>query len=159
MTKRNVMINIQTTRFTVNHSLFGGNGTGAEDDLLENALDLPDEDADGDLPESFELLMEGRLVTTTHRVELLYEASELTGMEGSVTSVGFDRAAPEVISMMRTGLVSTVLVFEENKRHICVYHTPFSEFEVCAAAKKVDNRLLTEDEVLLQYYDIASMRV
>ena len=27
MTKRNVMINIQTTRFTVNRSLFGGNGT------------------------------------------------------------------------------------------------------------------------------------
>lgn len=151
MTKRNVMINIQTTRFTVNHSLFGGNGTGAEDDLLENALDLPDEDADGDLPESFELLMEGRLVTTTHRVELLYEESELTGMEGSVTSVGFDRAAPEVISMMRTGLVSTGMVFEKGKRHMCIYRTPISQFEVCVYAKNVDNRLLTDGILHLDY--------
>ena len=96
MTKRNVMINIQTTRFTVNRSLFGGNGTGLEEDLLEEALDLPDEDGDGDLPDSFELLMEGRLVTTTHRVELLYEESELTGAVSS-------------LSLMVSGILTAVL--------------------------------------------------
>ena len=91
------------------------------------------------------------MVTGPDRVELVYEESELSGMEGSVSTIGFDRANPGLISMMRSGLVSTALVFEENKRHICVYHTPFSEFEVCAAARRVENRLLTEGKIELDY--------
>jgi uncharacterized beta-barrel protein YwiB (DUF1934 family) len=151
MTKRNVMIKIETTRFTVNRSLFGSNSASSEGDFPEDALDLFDEEAGDDLPESFEILMEGRLVTTTHRVELMYEEGELTGMEGSITSVGFDRACPEVISMMRTGMVSTGMVFEKGKRHMCIYRTPISQFEVCVCAKNVDNRLLTDGLLHLDY--------
>lgn len=151
MTKRNVMINIQTSRFTVNRSLFGGNGPLPEEIIPEEESELFSEEAGEDLPESFEILMEGRLVTTTHRVELMYEESELTGMEGSVTSIGFDRAAPHVISMMRTGLVSTGMVFEKGKRHMCIYRTPISQFEVCVCAKDVDNRLLTDGFLHLDY--------
>ena len=91
------------------------------------------------------------MVTGPSRVELVYEESELSGMEGSVTSIGFDRAAPGMISMMRSGVVSTALVFEENKRHICVYQTPFSEFEVCTIARRVENRLLTDGVIELDY--------
>ena len=151
MTRRNVMINIETTRHTLNRSLFGANGAPAEEEPVGDGWDMPEEDGGNELPESFEILMEGRLVTTTHRVELLYEESELTGMEGSVTSIGFDRACPEVISMMRTGLVSTGMVFEKGKRHMCIYRTPISEFEVCVYAKNVDNRLLTDGVLLLDY--------
>ena len=102
-------------------------------------------------PDSTELMTEGTMTMGDGQIRLTYKESELTGMEGSVTSIGFDRAAPEVISMMRTGLVSTGMVFEKGKRHMCIYRTPISEFEVCVYAKNVDNRLLTDGVLLLDY--------
>ena len=91
------------------------------------------------------------MVTSPSRVELIYEEGELTGMEGSVTSIGFDRSAPELISMIRTGLVSTAMVFEQGKRHMCLYHTPFSEFEICVRALKVENLLFEDGRIELDY--------
>lgn len=146
-TKKNVMIKIFTTRMALNQSLFAEAGEGEE---LEYDEELPF-DGDGEESETSELWMEGRMVTGPERVELVYEESELSGMEGSVSTIGFDRSNPGLVSMIRTGLVSTALVFEEGKRHICVYHTPFSEFEVCAAAKRVENRLLTDGVIELDY--------
>lgn len=106
---------------------------------------------DGELPEPTELLTEGLLVTDAHRVELLYEESEMSGMEGSVTTIGFDRKAPELISMMRTGLVRSALVFEAGKRYSNLYETPFSTFDLCTHTLHVENRLLTEGRLSLEY--------
>ena len=147
-TKKNVMIKIFTTRMALNQSLFEEAADGEE---IEYDEEFPEEGDDGDEPDTSEVWMEGRMVTGPERVELVYEEGELSGMEGSVSTIGFARSNPGLISMIRTGLVSTALVFEENNRHICVYHTPFSEFEVCAAAKRVENRLLTEGVIELDY--------
>ncbi len=142
--KKNVMIKILTSRTELAHGLFDG----------EEAFDEQEDEALaplGELSEPTELWIEGRLVIGDARVELVYEESELSGMEGSVTSIGFDRMNPGLISMMRSGLVSTAMVFEENKRHICVYRTPFSEFEICTVAKQVKNHLLSEGVIELVY--------
>ena len=148
MTRRKVMIRILTVRESINRSLFDQ----IEPELFDEDLVPPPTDGEeSHEPERSELVMEGRLVTTTHRVELVYEESELTGMEGSVTSIGFDRAAPHVISMMRTGLVSTGMIFEAGKRHMCIYHTPFSDFEICVRAFTVNNQLLTDGKLELDY--------
>lgn len=143
MTKREVMIRIETVRQELADSLF-------ED---QNAADEPMEDEwdDGQEFEPAEMLMEGRLITGSDRVELVYSESELTGMEGSVTTVGFFRNDPTLVSMMRTGMVRTALVFEPNKRHICLYNTPFSEFEICVHTLHVDNRLLRDGVLYLDY--------
>lgn len=146
-TKRNVMIKILTSRMELGQSLF------AEDVENDEELGFDEEfiDESGEMPEPTEMWTEGRMVTGPNRVELVYEEGELSGMEGSVTSIGFDRAQPGLLSMLRSGVVSTAMVFEENKRHICVYKTPFSEFEVCTVAKRVENRLLTDGVIELDY--------
>lgn len=143
MTKRTVMISIRTLRNAVAESLFEQDEI-QEEDLIKNLMPQCEE-------EPSEMLMEGRLVTSPSRVELIYEEGELTGMEGSVTSIGFDRGAPYLISMMRTGLVSTAMVFEKGKRHLCLYNTPFSEFEICVHALQVENRLLQEGYLYIDY--------
>jgi uncharacterized beta-barrel protein YwiB (DUF1934 family) len=97
------------------------------------------------------MLMEGKRLTSEKRVELVYAESELTGMQGSITAIGFDRANPDLVSMIRTGPVRTAMTFEEGKRHICLYNTPFSEFEVCVRTIKVHNRLLEENKLELDY--------
>lgn len=154
MTKRNVMISILTSRTEMNMSLFaedaeaeeieeGADGAPSLDEILKNVT--------GEMPEPTEMLMEGRLLTSTLRVELVYAESELTGMEGSLTAIGFDRANPGLVSMIRTGPVRTAMTFEQGKRHICLYNTPFSEFEVCVRTLKVKNRLLEENILELDY--------
>ena len=145
------MIDILTSRIEMNLSLFAEEAENEEieevsqsfEDMLKNVM--------GEMPEPTEMLMEGRLLTSTHRVELVYAESELTGMEGSMTAIGFDRANPDLVSMIRTGPVRTALTFEEGKRHICLYNTPFSEFEVCVRTIKVKNRLLEENTLELDY--------
>ena len=142
MTKRNVLIQIKTTRWAIPRSLFEENVVPEEEDV---------ECEDEEVLEPAEMLTEGRLITGSQRVELVYEEGELTGMEGSVTTIGFARADAGLVTMMRTGPVHTAMVFEEGKRHICLYNTPFSEFEICVHALHVENRLLTDGVLILDY--------
>ncbi|MBQ8432669.1 MAG: DUF1934 domain-containing protein [Clostridia bacterium] len=143
MTKKKVMIKILTTRYESGQNGFDDEG---DDALSFEELSTAEEEA-----ETSEMWTEGRLVEGEQRVELIYEESEMSGMGGSVTSVGFDKTAPGLITMMRTGPVSTALVFEEGQRHICVYNTPFSTMEVCTITKRIENRLLTAGEIELDY--------
>ena len=153
LTKKEVMITIQTVRRGISVPLFNPDGGAADFD----EEDLPDEEEfdevtdEDDGPESAEMMMEGRLVVTTKRAELVYHESELTGMEGSVTKIGFDPAMPELVTMLRGGSVSTALVFEPHYRHICVYNTPFSSFEVCVHTLEVKNELLERGRLYLDY--------
>ncbi len=144
MTKRNVMIRMLVSRLEIPHSLF----TGEEDVENYEPFEL---NLFGEMPEPEELILEGRLLTNATRVELVYEESELTGMEGSITALVFQRKTPQMMTMMRTGSVRTAMVFEEGRRHICLYNTPFSTFEVCVVSLKVKNALLTEGRVELDY--------
>lgn len=153
MTKRKVWIHIFTSRLTLGRAIFDASEEMLGEDLGEEELEAEaaSAEASGELPEPTEMLMEGRLVTSPERVELIWEESELTGMEGSVSSLGFQRSDAGLVSMMRTGPVRTALIFEEGKRHFCIYRTPFSEFEVCVYTRRVENGLLTEGRLFLDY--------
>ena len=144
MTKRNVMIQMITSRIQIASQLFEELSPEEEEELEEPATE------DGS-SEVTEIWIEGRLVTNPHRVELVYDEGELSGMEGSVTSIGYDRDNPALVTMMRSGPVSTAMVFEEGKRHFCVYDTPFSSFQICVRALTVENRLLSDGTLILEY--------
>ena len=129
-------------------------GSPSAIDLFDAIADLPEGTkmpSEDEKPERSEFFAEGRLITADDRVEIVYEESVLTGMEGSVTSIGFSRADPSIVTMIRQGFVNTAFVFEEGKRHICVYDTPFSSFEICVHALKVKNRLLDDGIIELDY--------
>ena len=156
LTKREGMITIETVRRGISVPLFAPDGGAAEfdeEELAEEELDeASDEASEGeDGPETAEMMMEGRMVVTSKRAELVYHESELTGMEGSVTKIGFDLDMPELVTMLRGGSVSTALVFEPHCRHICVYNTPFSSFEVCVHTLSVQNDLMESGKLYLDY--------
>ncbi len=143
MTKQNVMITLRTSRIEVSDELFDEEKAAHRTKPID-VLCAP-------LPEPTDLLVEGRLIAGKDRVELVYDEGELSGMAGSVTAIGFDRATPGFVSMMRTGTVHTALLFEADKRHFSVYDTPFSSFQVCIRTLEIDNRLLTQGYLLLDY--------
>ena len=135
-----IRIKIHSVRFEVEASLFS--------DETDREAIVDGRDAE---PETVEINTVGKLRVDDDRIEVLYEETEVTGMEGSTTSVTFAKGQEEIISMIREGAVSTVLVFEEGKRHHCVYNTPFMPFQVCVHTLKVENRLLDEKYIALDY--------
>ena len=151
MKTQNVMIDILTSRVEMNLSLFEEPENEEAEEMTPQSFEEVLKKMTGEMPEPTEMLMEGKLLIAGHRVELVYAESELTGMQGSVTAIGFEPTNPDLVSMVRTGPVRTAMTFEEGKRHICIYNTPFSEFEVCVRTIKVNNRLLEENKIELDY--------
>ena len=72
-------------------------------------------------------------------------------MEGSNTIISFRKSSPEMVTMTRDGAVSATLVFEDGKRHHCLYKTPFMPFEVGVYTKNVVNSLLEDGTLNLDY--------
>lgn len=104
--------------------------------------DFDDENDFGqDFVDGVELTTEAEYRDDGKRIEIRYEETELTGMEGSVTCISFDRESPGIVSMLRGGSVYTVMIFEEGKRHICAYETPIMPFELCIFTRKVNNSI------------------
>lgn len=92
-------------------------------------------------PEIMEINSVGRYSDDGQRIAISYEESEATGMVGSTTTLSFLKSNPEIVTMSRDGAVSATLVFEEVKRHHCIYKTPFMPFEVCVHTTKVLNNI------------------
>lgn len=75
------------------------------------------------------------------KLEIEYEESELTGMEGSTTRLFFDTREPGLVSLLREGSVSSAFVFEAGRRHICTYNTPYFPIELCVDTVDMQNSL------------------
>jgi len=119
--------------------------------ILEKIIERIKSVEKNDVGEKLVMTTEGRLDIKQNKAFLSYNESELTGMEGSKTRIEFSIDTPGIISMTRSGTVSTILVFEQYKRHICVYQTPYMPFEVCVNTLTVDNKLLSEGKIYLDY--------
>lgn len=135
-----VRIRIKSVRYEVEASLFSEN-----DEVLQLRTGGDPE------PETLEINTVGTYGERDGRAELSYDETEVTGMEGSRTAVSFAPEQAGVVSMIREGAVSTVLVFEEGKRHHCIYNTPIMPFEVCVHTMRVENKLSDEGWLDLDY--------
>ncbi len=99
----------------------------------------------------FEFTTVGYISSGNGRTEITYDESELTGMEGASTALSFETEAPGLVTMLRGGSVTTAMVFEGRRRHICIYETPLMPFELCIHTLKVENTLLSDGKLFLDY--------
>ncbi|MBR2293024.1 MAG: DUF1934 domain-containing protein [Clostridia bacterium] len=137
-----VRIRLRSIRYEVEESLFSvEDGEGVR--MME--------DGGAPEPQTIDINTVGKRERSEGRLKISYEETEATGMDGSVTEITFLTDQPEVVSMIREGAVSTALVFEEGKRHHCLYQTPFMPFEICVRTIKVENRLMEDGYLALDY--------
>ena len=105
--------------------------------------------------EKLELFTEGLLVYTPDgddaQISLAYDESELTGMEGAHSVLTYHTSEPDLIHLIRSGSVQTALTFRPHHRAICTYETPYMPFQVGIHCLTVDNRLLDEGKLILDY--------
>ena len=142
--KKDVRIYINSVRYEVEASLFS-------DVDGEELLELFDCEEGDPEPERTQIKTLGNFAVNGNVVEVSFDETALTGMEGSRTTVSFDKRTPEIVSMLRTGSVSTALVFEKGKRHHCVYNTPYMTFEVCVHTLDIQNDILDSGTVNIDY--------
>ena len=124
-------------------------------EALEAVADVNFEVGDKEKPQEddglIEIFTEGSFRITPDRVSISYDETEITGMEGSRTTLSFNKSTPELVTMTRTGSVNTALVFEPKKRHICTYNTPYMPFEICVRTLSLDNRIESDGEISIEY--------
>ena len=113
-----------------------------------------------DAIEKIELFTEGLLTITpdggftdepSYTVAITYDETELTGMAGAHSTVTYRTADRGLVSMLRTGMVTTAMTFKAHHRSICTYETPYMPFSIGVHALTVDNRLDTEGILKLDY--------
>lgn len=116
---------------------------------------LPLRDTEEDERESVQFYTEGELkISADGSYSLSYDESELTGMEGAVTSVNFNLSETGLVTLMRTGAYRMAMVFESGMRHICTYQTPYMPIEMAVTTKKLINTLTEDGGTLEVEYSI-----
>ncbi len=147
MSKKDIRMKIKSVRYEMPELLFSQLSSELAGEL---EIAIPEELC-GSVGEDIEINTSGKLTIEDGRIELSYDETELTGMDGSTTAISFSEDNPSLVSMVREGSVSTALVFEQGKRHRCAYNTPYMPFELCVHTLKVDNKLATDKTIFIDY--------
>ena len=89
-------------------------------------------------PDAMELVTAGQYGQDEKETLLTWQESELTGLEGTLTTFQIER---DRVTLLRVGEVNSQMVFEEGRRHLCVYNTPYFPIELCVDTKEMQNTL------------------
>ena len=84
--------------------------------------------------ENVELLTEGTFYKEKERYYLVYKESEVTGMEGTTTTVEIEN---EKVAIIRNGVVNNQLLFIPNKKTTSYYDTQFGSLTVSVISSNV----------------------
>ena len=82
---------------------------------------------EGQDSDTIELVTEGRLTRDEGVYTLSYQESELTGLEGTLTTI---QVEGEQVTLMRVGEVNSQMVFQEGRRHLSMYNTPYGAMAI-----------------------------
>ena len=86
-------------------------------------------------PEVTELMTEGTLhMDDNHNVTLVYQETELTGLDGTQTTI---QVEPESVTILREGEVNSQMVFQEGRKHLSLYNTPYGALTMGVNTRKM----------------------
>lgn len=82
---------------------------------------------EGNDPDTVELVTAGRLMKDKAGYTLSYQESEITGLEGTLTTI---QVEGEQVTLMRMGEFNSQMVFQAGRRHLSMYNTPYGAMSV-----------------------------
>ena len=95
----------------------------------------------GQDPEVIELVTEGTLERTESGWIVAYEESDLTGMQGVMTTFQIEEGK---LILTRSGKLNSQMVFQEGIRHESLYQMEFGALMLCVCARKIHTELTTD---------------
>lgn len=84
------------------------------------------------------LVTSGRYYRRGGSYYVTYDETDLTGMTGTKTTL---KVSPSSVTVLRTGLYPSQLVFEEGKRHMSLYDTDFGQLTVAVRTERIESTL------------------
>lgn len=81
------------------------------------------------------LITEGKLVGENGRYMVSYEESELTGLNGTTTTLKVEK---DSVTLIRQGNVEAMMLFEVGKTHLTDYDTQYGSVMLGITAQSVD---------------------
>ncbi len=84
--------------------------------------------------EFVEFITHGELVKDNDIYTITYKETEITGMEGTTTTVKLEG---KKVTLSRTGANNTVMVFEQGARHVSCYETMFGALTIGILSRDV----------------------
>lgn len=88
--------------------------------------------------DAIELVTDGKYGYSENFSKLVYMESELTGLEGTRTSFMIE---PTGVILEREGAVCTRMVFEQGRKHVFLYETPYGTATMDVDTKRVHTDL------------------
>ena len=164
---KKVGVYITSEQFSVSDELFNAFLRAGDDDFEDEdeeslfaALDcvsegkpnadFPAEERDDD--GTIEIFTEGSLRIADGAVTLTYTETDAENNGTLKTTLRFYENEPESVNMIHFGEVNTSFLFEPHKRTKCVYNLPFGAMELTIRTTRVDNRLVEDGTLVLDYY-------
>ena len=79
-------------------------------------------------PDEIELVTAGTMKREgLGKYSITYQESELTGLEGTTTTLLIDGGK---VTLLREGSINSQMVFEEGRRHLSMYETPYGALSI-----------------------------
>lgn len=90
-------------------------------------------------PDEMELVTSGTLRRNSRGgFTVSYQESELTGLEGTTTKLHIDGGR---VTLLREGGVNSQMVFEEGRRHLSMYETPYGALSIGINTRRMRSTL------------------
>ena len=86
-------------------------------------------------PDEMELVTSGTLKRDSRGgFTVSYQESELTGLEGTTTKLHIEGRR---VTLLREGNINSQMVFEEGRRHLSMYETPYGALSIGVNTKRM----------------------
>lgn len=105
----------------------------------------------GQEPDTIRLVTEGTMTLRDGGWDIIYQESELTGLEGVTTTF---RVEPGVVILKRTGKLHSQMVFRLGQRHDSLYQMEFGALMISVCPQQVLFDLTPEGGFIDLVYDI-----
>ena len=114
---------------------------------LDQTRIAPETEDDGEFKdEKFETVTvcDGTLRVYGGKIEIIYDEDSMTELIGCEVRLSFPLKEPGRVTMLRDGLVRTVLMFCEGERYLSVYETEYGSFELGVVTEKCENNVTAD---------------
>ena len=92
----------------------------------------------GEEKQTVQIVTDGTMKREGDMVYLSYEESEMTGMEGTTTTLA---VGSYHVVLTRTGSIESQMVFEKGKRNVSLYDMGFGALTIGVKARRLKNEL------------------
>ena len=106
----------------------------------------------GQEPDKIELVTVGQMEFVDGGVEISYAESDLTGLEGVMTTF---RLEPDKVTLTREGALSSQMIFQKDVVHESLYQMPFGALLLSVKATRVFFDIVPDGGVIDLSYDIS----